>query len=400
MDSLHGPAATSRRRLLVVVHGPFSTDPRVVRLVQVAVSRGFDVDVIAGSRGGEPRLEQRDDLRIFRIPIVHVPGRRPAALIWEYAAFTVLAFLLASYLAFRRRYRVIHINNPPDFLVLTALLGKRLGARVILDVHDFAPDLLKMRMGTRRFANVAERLMRQVERLAASYVDAVMTVHEPYAAELCARGVQRDKITIVLNSVDESLLPAEPRHPVATPVRVVYHGTINAHYGVEMLVDAVATARGVVEELTLELYGEGDAVESVRSRIRENRLGADALFHAQFLPLDDVLARVQNAAIGAVNNLPIQLNQLALPTKLFEYVALRVPVVAADLPTIRAYFADDEVRFFKAGSTQALAAALVDVARHPEVAAARAEAAYRRYSEYRWALNAGCYADLLERLAV
>jgi glycosyltransferase involved in cell wall biosynthesis len=388
-----------RRRLLVVVHGPFSTDPRVVRLVKVAASHGFEVDVIASSRDGEPRFERQDVMRVFRIPIAHVPGRGPVAMMLEYGAFTALAFLLASYLAFRRRYRVIHVNNPPDFLVVTAFVGKLLGARVILDIHDFAPDLLKMRLGDRRFASVAERVMRWVERRAAAYVDALMTVHDPYAAELSARGVQREKITVVLNSVDESMLPAEPRRPVDSPFRVVYYGTINAHYGVEMLVDAVAIARSVVEELTLELYGEGDAVESVRRRIRENRLGAAALLHARFVPLDEVLAIAQNAAVGAVSNLPIELNRLALPTKLFEYVALRLPVVSAELPAIRAYFADDEIKFFKAGSTAALADALIDVAQHPEAAAARAEAAHRRYGEYRWELNAGRYAELLNRLA-
>jgi glycosyltransferase involved in cell wall biosynthesis len=116
------------------------------------------------------------------------------------------------------------------------------------------------------------------------------------------------------------------------------------------------------------------------------------------LPHRDVLERVHGASVGVVCNLPIELNQAALPSKLFEYVALGIPVVSADLPAIREYFSPDEVLFFRAGDAHALATALREVATHPEAARMRAAAARRRYEEYRWQANAERYAALLERL--
>jgi glycosyltransferase involved in cell wall biosynthesis len=80
------------------------------------------------------------------------------------------------------------------------------------------------------------------------------------------------------------------------------------------------------------------------------------------------------------------------------YVALGIPVVAADLPTIREYFSEDELLYFRAGDSGALARALVEVASEPERAAERAANARRRYESYRWHRNAAIYVDLLRGL--
>jgi glycosyltransferase involved in cell wall biosynthesis len=110
-----------------------------------------------------------------------------------------------------------------------------------------------------------------------------------------------------------------------------------------------------------------------------------------------VLERVQHASVGVIPNLPVRFNRMALSTKLFEYVALGVPVVSADLPSIREHFADSEVLFFGAGDADALATALMDTWHDREAASARSQLALRRYEGYRWAAQARRYAELLDR---
>ena len=62
---------------------------------------------------------------------------------------TLLATAQASLLAVRRRYRVVHIHNPPDFLIMAAAVPRLLGAKVIFDVHDLSDDMFAMRFGSR-----------------------------------------------------------------------------------------------------------------------------------------------------------------------------------------------------------------------------------------------------------
>ena len=59
----------------------------------------------------------------------------------------------------RRRYAIVQVHNPPDFLLLAALGPRLLGARMILDVHDLAPDMFNMRFGGRRGAATAEWIL-------------------------------------------------------------------------------------------------------------------------------------------------------------------------------------------------------------------------------------------------
>jgi glycosyltransferase involved in cell wall biosynthesis len=378
----------------MVVHGPYPLgEPRVEREALAARDAGWEVEVIATATVGAPAEENCDGIRVRRLPVTHVRGGSLAEVVREYSSFTILA-ALAVLRRSRRRFDVVQVHNPPDFLFLAALVPKLLGSATIIDIHDFSPELFTMRLGRRRFAARMERLLRAVEWGAAQLADAVVTVHEPYRRALVDRGVAAPKLLTVMNTLDERHLPhTRPRAPVP---RVVSHGTVTEHYGLDLLVDAVALAG---RSMRVELYGDGDALPRVRERITALGLDDSFVIEGRYLPLPEVLARVAGADVGVVCNRPIERNLLAVPTKLFEYVALGIPVVAADLPAVREHFDDDEVAFFEAGDAAALAGALKQTLADPEAAQARAWRATRRYGDYRWPVSAARYTDLLDRLA-
>ena len=382
----------------MVVHGPYPLgEPRVEREALAARTAGWQVDVLATRRAGETPEEQVDGVRVRRLPVEHRRGVGLAAALREYVGFTCLA---ARELARDSPPDVVHVHAPPDFLIGAALPARLRGARLILDVHDLSSHMFAMRFGDRRGAVTADRLLRLVGRAAARAADTVVTVHEPYRAELERRGVPPKKLTVLMNSVDESRLPrAAADSGAANGFRVVYHGTITPPYGVDLLVRAAAKVAPRLKELRLELYGEGDELPRVRGLAAELGLDGRLTTSAGYLPHRLVLERIAGASVGVVPNRPTRLNRFALSSKLFEYVALGIPVAAADLPTLRSYFADDEVRFFRAGDDAALAEALAEVAANPNAARNRATAARQRYAAYRWPEQARRYVDLLERLA-
>lgn len=384
----------------MLVHGPYPIgEPRVEREARVALERGFEVDVIAMRREGEPAEEDVGGVAVIRLPLAHRRGASAGAVVAEYVGFTLLAASKLASLSFRRRYDIVHVHNPPDFLVLAALLPKFRGAQVILDVHDLSPDMFAMRFEGRWWSGPAERVLRLVERGAAAAADAVVTVHEPYRRELVSRGVPSRKTTVVMNSLDERLLPPRPRERSADGFRVVYHGSITPPYGVHVLVGAAALAARRIPELRLEIYGEGDTLPAVIERAHELGIGDSVYATGRYLPHRDVLERISGAAVGVVPNLATRLNRFALSSKLFEYVALGVPVVCSALPTLQEHFSQNEILFYAPGDPVALAAALAEVAADPAGAAIRAERAARRYEGYRWSVSAERYAALLERLA-
>ena len=292
---------------------------------------------------------------------------------------------------------VVHVHNPPDSLVAAAVVPRLLGSRVIFDIHDRSTDMFAMRFPG-RVGTGARAILQRVERLATSFANADVTVHTPYLRELLALGLPSEKVTVVMNSLDERLLPPpKPRTP--QPFRVVYHGTVTPHYGVHLLVEAVAETVRQGLDTRVEIIGGGDSVPDLNRRVDALGLSDRIDIEGRFLPHKTVLERVNGASVGVIPNLPIPLNRFALSSKLFEYVVLGVPVISAALPTIREYFSDDEVQFFVPGSADSLAHALLSVARDPAGAESRAERARRRYADYRWEVNAQAYVAILNRLS-
>jgi len=382
---------TRRPRLCMLVHGPYPIgEERVLREARAAVDGGYDVDVVAMRRPGEPARELAEGCRVFRLPIT--AGRRTAGrVVYEYIGFFTLAtvWLLRS---IARPYDVVQVHNPPDFLLAAAFVPRLRGARVVFDVHDFAPELFAL-----HFERVpgALRVLERIERWAFRRADLVLTVNERYRERIAARR-GRGGVAVVLNSLDEGLLP--PDAPHADGFRVVTHGTLNEHYGVDVLVEAFRVVRDAVPEARLEIFGDGDAVSAIRERIAEQGVRDATTFEGRYLPQREALQRVAGASVGVVANLPLPRNHAALPVKLLEYVAMGIPVVASDLDAIHDYFDDDEVCFVPGGDSAALAEALLAVARDPAAASAQAARARERYEGYRWNAQAAAYVGLLDAL--
>lgn len=363
----------------------------------MALEEGYEVDVVALRRPHELRHEVVDGANVFRLPLSHRRGANFAAVVGEYVAFALAAAAWVARLHVRRRYRVVHIHNPPDFLIASALIPKVFGARVIFDVHDLATDMFSSRFEPGPFGTIALTALRANERIAARTADAVLTVHEPYRRELIQRGVRAESLTVVMNSLDERLLPTT-REATDARRRVVYHGTMTEAYGLKLVIQA-AKRLARDHNVVFELYGEGDAVTDLRALAERGGLVDRVRIGGSYLPHREVLARVSGASVGVIPNLPTKLNRFALSSKLFEYVALHVPVVSADLPTIQAHFSREELRFFRAGDATSLATAIDDVLSNPHEAAARAVRAFARYQDYRWPVQRERYAQVLRSLS-
>ena len=68
--------------------------------------------------------------------------------LFEYGMFFCQAAMKVSVLHCRRRYRFVQVNTMPDFLVFAATIPKLLGAKVVLDLHEPAPELFSTLLAT------------------------------------------------------------------------------------------------------------------------------------------------------------------------------------------------------------------------------------------------------------
>jgi glycosyltransferase involved in cell wall biosynthesis len=394
-------AENKRFHVCMVVHSHYSPgEPRGEREAHALVEAGYDVDVIALGSPAERALERSGGVRIVRLPVQHVRGTNALRSFLEYAGFALRATVEVVRVHRRAAIDVVYVHAPPDFLIVTALVPRLLGSRIVLDIHDLSPHMLEARFGRRRLARLAGDVLTLVERWACAVADRVITVHEPYRHELATNGVPADKVVLVMNVPDPADVELAQRRAAdglrPDSFRVAYHGTITHWYGVDLVVEAIALLAERIPGLEGLILGEGDALAEVEQLAHRLAVDRQIELSRRYVDHLEALRRVAAANCGVIPNRPSRLNRFALSSKLFEYVALGIPVVVARLETLAAHFASDEVTFFEPGDAKSLAEAIAWVAQHPLEAHEKAERAQRRAESYSWTANR---ARLLEAIA-
>ncbi len=394
-------------RLCLITHARFPIgEPRAERAARAAAGEGYRVDVIALRGAGEPARERLAGITIWRLPIRHRRGAPIAMMALEYCSFTILAGLWALVLRARGKFGVVEVHSPPEFLILAGLLPKLLGARLVLDVRDLSSHLWEARFGASGANAIVIGLLRRLERVACALADAVLTVHGPYKAQLGARGAEERRITIVMNTPEESLIAGVKRSPASAgngaladgEFTVAYHGTITRWYGVDLLVHAIGLLRAQGRQARAVILGEGDELETVRELAAELGVGDSVSFSNRYLPIEEALMAVAGSDCGIISNRPSEINRFILPNKLFEYIALGIPVVSARLETVAAHFDDDDVTFCRPGDPASLAGAIAWVMDERAAAMQKSVRAQARAELYRWDRSRISYLDVLHDL--
>jgi glycosyltransferase involved in cell wall biosynthesis len=155
--------------------------------------------------------------------------------------------------------------------------------------------------------------------------------------------------------------------PTSGELSVVFAGSLSPAKGVADVVAGCRQARASGLNIRLTVCGAGPLLEHVRSFEHEGWLEATGSVSQQ-----EVLRRMRRSQVVVVashHSFPE-----GLPLVLYEGLATRTPIVLSDHPVFQRYFENDRgVRFFTAGSSQGLAAALQGLLLNP--------AAYARLSE-------------------
>lgn len=350
---------TLRRRVVGVAYTEYLSDPRVRREAEALAERGDDVTVLVLAESGQPSREVIRGVKVERLPMRRYRGGGARSYLLGYGQFMLRAF---GWLATHGRIDVVHVHTIPDALVFCALVPRLRGSRVVLDIHDLTPDLFALKFARR---HAFMWLLRTVERLSLRFADAVITVHEPYAALLAKRGVPRNRLYVVLNTPDDAIFAPLPELNDGATDRVVtfvYHGTLVERYGVEVLLRAFSRARAQNSRMSLRIYGGGDFRPRALELADELGLGDAVEFSPGMVPVDDLPRLLADTDVGVVPNLANTFTRHILPTKLMEYSALGLPAIASRTETVPTYFSSEMVRFVEPGDIDALAEAMVELA--------------------------------------
>lgn len=389
-------AAGRARRVAIVVHATVPQDPRVRRQTDALVADGYEVDLFALRDAAQPERESSGGVTIHRLP-VNRTWYGMAGHLAEYFAFMAVATIAVTRQHRRRRYQLIQIATVPDFLVLAGLPARLAGVPVLLDLHEDMPTFYRDRFPG-PLVRPGMGIVNAVTRASAAFADELITVHEPLRQLSIGRGVEPQRIGVVMNSADERIFASQAPRPFMEDgeLRLVHHSNLQRVYGLEHAIEAVALLPDLA--LRLDVYGDGPYRQQIEQAIRRTGTAGRVTLHGR-VPMEHLPGLLAGSDIGLVPTLPEPYAQFSLSTKLLEYVAMGVPIIATDLATFRYHFTEDAIRYVAGADPAALAAAIRQECASPAVLRARADEALRQYRPYRWELQRETYLATVGRLS-
>jgi glycosyltransferase involved in cell wall biosynthesis len=307
-------------RIAMLLHKSVEFDSRVRREASALVEAGHEVVVLelAELPDGEEILD--GFLRRSCTPPGWVRRRLPSVV---YRPLMLLWFVRGLV---RARPRIVHAHDAA--MLLPGILGAWLtGARLVYDSHELATSVPYRERAWAWFVSAVERAV--VPRCAA-----VITVSDGIAARLRHRYRLPVTPTVVRNV---SALRADGAGGLRRLLGLERHAPLVLHQGApapargcDVLLDAVARLDGV--HLVFLGDPEPGYGQELSALIARHGVG-DRVSMLPSIPLAELLAYTAEADVGvSLLQDTCENHRLALPNKLFEYVAAGVPVITGTLP--------------------------------------------------------------------
>jgi glycosyltransferase involved in cell wall biosynthesis len=387
----------------MVTFSRYPADPRPRRAADALVNEGMSVELVCLVDEKAPKRETLNGIDVLRIPIAHRRGGR-LSYAYNYSAFILLSASILAARTLKRRYDLVYIHNMPDVLVLSSLVPKVLGAKVILDMHDPMPELMTTIFNLEG-ASLGVQLMRRLEKWSMARANLVLTVNVACKRIFGSRSCSPEKIGVVMNSPDGEIFPLRaPRLHLSAnrdPTRrfvIMYHGSLVERNGLDLAVGALAQVRKAIPAAELRIYGcKTRFLEQVMDQACNKGL-QDCVHYLGPKHLEDLVREIGDCDVGIIPNHRNAFTEINTPTRIFEYLALGKPVIAPRTRGIQDYFDPESLLFFESGNTDELAENIEYVFSHPSEALETAERGQHIYLAHTWSEERKILVSLISGL--
>ena len=281
-------------------------------------------------RGSFYRRERMEGMDVHRAWIFVSRSRGILARLLNYFSFVLTALIVGLFKL--KRSDVLFVESPPLFLGITAMwLARAKRTKLVFNVSDLWPEsAVQLGLVTNRtLIDWSTRLEMRCYRRSALITGQTQGI----VADISRRCPDK-KVVWVPNGVDFAAIGAaneartgDPRARLGIEARdlvLAYAGIIGHAQGLEVVLRAAALLR---EHPDIRFLLLGDGPEKAKLKALKDELGTPNVHFVDRIPRAELLTLMR--AVDAVV-VPLRRNDLfkgAIPSKIFEALALRKPVL-------------------------------------------------------------------------
>jgi glycosyltransferase involved in cell wall biosynthesis len=382
----------SGRRAAVLLFSHYPADPRPRRATEALAAQGVNIDLICLRDGdSDPAHQTYGNVNVTRVGLKRHRGGR-LAYVAQYATFVLIAFFQLAWRSLTRRYDFVHVHNMPDVLVFSAMVPKLLGAKVILDLHDPMPELMRtiFKLPEDSFS-VA--MLKRLEKWSIRFADLVLTVNLACKKIYSSRSCEAHKIKVVINSPDDDVFRLQrtaarngngKNGNGSDPFVILYHGSLVHRNGFDLAVESLEKVKKAIPSVQLKVCGERTAFfEEVMKSAQQRGLDRNVDYLGP-CNLNEIVEAIGDCDLGIIPNHRNIFTEINTPTRIFEYLALAKPVIAPKTRGIQDYFGDDDLIFFELGDADDLARKIAFAYSHPGYVAETVKRGQAVYLSHTW----------------
>ena len=363
--------------ILTSVHRPFDT--RIYKREAISLAEaGYEVSLVATDTAS-----QRTAVGINLIGIPKPIGRLGRIFNWPRFVKIALA----------HKADFVHFHDP-DLLLAGVVIKLLTGKPVIYDCHEPYREALEER-------NWLPKWIRSVAGFTFEWLEKNLSKWF-FTVVVATSGQQQlhfPKATVIRNFPELGIFDLQ-KQPAENSKLIVHIGESSVARGITDIIEACRWINRA--DFKVVLAGKFDDVKTERAvKQRIARYGLDERVQCVgVLPYEQMLALLSQAAIGLVLYRETPALRLSIPTKLFEYMACALPVVATNLPSITPFIEETECGLLvPPEDPKALALAITYLLDHPDEARRIGENGRRAVIEkYNWDSEARKLLELYEML--
>lgn len=306
-------------------------------------NRGHEITVITGFPnypldrqypGYRKKLFAVEDLagvRVLRVWLFTSKNPGAFARLMNYLSFMLFAILAG--LRVREVDCVIATSGPIFAGLAGYLVGRMKKTAFIFDVRDIWPERIYAGTDIRR--GWAIRQLEKLEMFLYDRAARIVAVTEGVKDNIIAKGIAPDKVHVVTNGVDTKVF-----YPVEKNVKlmqslgmengtfvVIYTGTLGLFQDLDLFVDCAHTVKEY-EDIRFLIVGGGARRDELINKLRERSLS-----NVSVLPpvsAEELRDYINLSDVGVNANTDHPHNDMAIPVKMFAYMACGKPVVLAN----------------------------------------------------------------------
>lgn len=354
-------------RVCMVVYSHYPKDQRVRRETETLSENGALVDVICVKNVNEMRKDKHNSVTIYRIPMEIKRTQSGGYLMYffRYLMFFVLSTAFLTRLYIKKRYKVVHIHSIPDYLVFCSFIPKLFGAKIILDLHEFMPEVFATKFNA-KMDSFGVNIAKKIEKVSTKFADIVLATSNKQREVLIKRTGKRN-IAVIMNLPKRDIFKMRDmteflvKRGLEESFIVSYIGGLNPERELDVVIRAIKYAEKKIPNITFVFCGVGekDYVSHLKRLIAELDLQKKVIFLG-YVPQDDVLNYV---ALSNVTLSPYKIHPNLNPvgsTKIFEYLLIPKPVIVVDYPANREEF-KDLVLYYRSSDLRSLGDKIIEV---------------------------------------